>query len=985
MSDSLEIRNHRYSGISADVLPVIPTPSVLWRSLCFWIWAAYIVVILAAIPDIIVQFWFNQSLGFKTIFWTNFNMEVLLFVLNGIVVAVSIYVPFRLYSQSPNLRKAAFHFSLWIGIFAGWRFAQDWLQFLLALNGVPFGSTDPVFGKDLGFYIYTLPALRMIVFAAETWVLLGLAAVLIARYDQLRTKGLFSRKEISFWAKLSLMLSPYLNFLLYCQGAVAIAFTFLARYSLLLKDNEASGVRTGAEYIDVTGFFSYVNNYWIVMLVQLGLTIVVGTAISLLNSKFGWMVGKVSHEDLSKAHMGLPPLRGRVKVAVALLALEFLFFAGIVIRDHMFVAPNEPYVQIPYIQRHIDATLKGYQLDQVKVVDWTLPKKPLPISDLLASKTIQNAPILPGWVSYLEEPPDVQHYERMAVSDSKMVFGPMLQNYQQQQKLRPYYDFISVDGVRYNVDGEKKMFVSSVRELPSLAFLGPKEWLRYWGSAALLFTHGMGLVMSPVNLINDAGGPLYAVKDVPPQSENPAFDHEPRIYFGEGAKDDYVLTNIRNLKEFDYATEQSRTEFVYPADLKDGIPISSVFRRLIFAMHTKDVTAFLFSRYIDQDKTRVHIRRTPVLRANSIAPFLFLDTNSFAFLSDKKVVWMLNALTTSDQYPYSFHEVLGDKADERAVEKFEERMINYAEDSVKVTMDAYTGEIHFYKISDNPIVSTWAKVYPDLFTSMDEMPQATKAQLTYPLQWFHAQFDDIYKRYHQKNPIEFYNVEDLWDDADETLGSIGRGLSGFGTTDQMTFSYEGFNALVDPADMPAGVDIGKPGELQYMMLMPFTCEGCRNLRSLIVAYQDPGSYGKLVSLQIPQGEFVPGPEQIDAYIDNDRPVHQQVTMWIRHNSEVIRGSTLLLPVKGDIIYIEPIWVNSLQNEIPQIKIFAVRYHGRITSGLNVTEAILGQQVMHSGLPPLKEEKQEATEATEKRPANLPPQAVSHVDQKTNPE
>jgi uncharacterized membrane protein (UPF0182 family) len=156
--------------------------------------------------------------------------------------------------------------------------------------------------------------------------------------------------------------------------------------------------------------------------------------------------------------------------------------------------------------------------------------------------------------------------------------------------------------------------------------------------------------------------------------------------------------------------------------------------------------------------------------------------------------------------------------------------------------------------------------------------------------------------------------------------------------------------LIDPADLPAGVNIGTPGKLEYCMVWPFTPESNRNLRSLIVAFQDPENYGKLVSLQIPQGQFVPGPEQIESYIDNDRPVHQQVTMWIRHASEVIRGHMVVLPIKGDLMYIETIWVSSTQNELPQLKLFAVRYHGRITSGLTLEEAVRNQQVATDELP-----------------------------------
>jgi hypothetical protein len=318
---------------------------------------------------------------------------------------------------------------------------------------------------------------------------------------------------------------------------------------------------------------------------------------------------------------------------------------------------------------------------------------------------------------------------------------------------------------------------------------------------------------------------------------------------------------------------------------------------------------------------------------------LFLDTNAYAFAADGRVVWMVNGLTSSKNYPYSFREALGDKADERAVEPVAERIINYAEDSVKVTIDAYSGETRFYKIANDPIINAWQRVYPDLFDPSSAMSEAVEDQLSYPLQWFHIQFDDIYKRYHQQHPIEFYNAEDLWDDADEVVGSIGRGLTEFGTTDQMTFSYEGYNILIDPADLPAQASVGAPGDLQYAMLMPFTPEGARNLRSLVVALQDRGNYGRLLNLRVPQGEFLHGPEQADTMIDNDAQVNQQITLWVRHGSEVIRGHTLLLPVGGDLMYVEPLWISSLQNELPQIKLLSVVYRGRTTMGTSLEQAI----------------------------------------------
>lgn len=929
------------------VHPFIPAPRSLWRPAAFWIWAAYVLVVLAALPHFLVQFWFNQSLGYKTIFWINLQTQAAMFLAYGAVLFTTLWLPVQRYARSEGVRRGAVHLGIWIGTFGGWLYARHYQQILLALHGVPFGEVDPVFGKDIGFYVYLLPAWQISLHALELALLVGLAAVVVARYDQLATEGGLQDPRLSLWRKLALFATPGANLLVFLLGMTIALQTYLSRYGLLLRDNEVSGVRSGAEYLDLIGVFSSLNYIYLTAAVELGLTVAVCTALHRLHrwgrdSSLADTAAVAPRQTVARLS-----LWGPLRAGGGLLCIALAFYLGLVVKDHVLVSPNEPLIQREYIRRHIDATLRGYRLEHVEAHEWTLPNAPLSPEGILGSKTVRNAPFISSWVSYLEEPPDVQHYERMLISDSKMVYGPVLHIYEQQQQLRPYYKFLSIDGVRYRVDGEKRMYASAVRELPSRAFVGPQEWLRYWGSAALLFTHGMGLVMSPANLVDEAGNPRYVVKNVPPEIDHPAFEHEPRMYFGEGLKDDYVLTNVRGLREFDHATEQFRQEFTYPDNLRDGIPVSSWFRRLVFALYSGDFTAFLFSRYIDHDRTRVHIRRTPVSRATGLAPFLYLDTNVYAFIADQKVLWMINGLATTDRYPYSFREVLGDKADERAVENVPERVVNYAEDAVKVTLDAYTGEIRFYKVADDPIVDTWQSIYPDLFEPGSSMPEPVKAQLTYPLQWFHVQFDDIYKRYHQRDPIEFYNVEDLWDDADETLGSLGRGLSGFGTGDQMTFSYEGYNLLIDPADLPAGVEAGEPGDLQYTLVMPFTPEGARNLRSLIVAFQDPEQYGKLVSLQIPQGTFVPGPEQVDAYIDNDRPVHQQVTMWIRHASEVIRGSTLLLPVRGDLLYLETVWVNSLQNDLPQLKLFAVRYHDRITSGATLEEAILKRKYLQS--------------------------------------
>ena len=905
-------------------IPVVPAPYRVWRSLRFWINLACLWLLAAAVPPLIVRYWFLDGVGHPAVFWTNFSAQAALFALGVVLFATAFVWPLRTYAVSPSLRRGALHAGVWIGLFAGWLWAGRYQQYLLAWHGGSFGETDPVFGNDVGFYVFVMPAVQTTRLAILWWGIVACAGALIGRFDELRSRDVFAHRESSALPKLTRLVTGWVNGAMTVVGLSLVTQTFLARYALLVRDNGLTGVRTGASYVDVEGFFSTLNFIYTSTAVELAIMGIGGYALH-----------QIARYHVS-GRIHIRPLAGAI---AALLAVDLAFFVAVTVRTHVFVGPNEPTIQVPYIDRHIAATTRGYRLDRIETVDWRPPETPLTVERLMASATVRNAPLLPGWVSSLEEPPDVQHFERVRTSESTMVYGPMLQVFEQEQQLRPYYKFISVDNVRYALDGRKQMFVSAVRELPSRGFAGPKQWLSHWGSAAMMLTHGLGLVMSPANELRAEGGPAYASASVPPRSTHTAFDVEPRIYFGEGAKDDYILTGVRHLRELDYATTQFRSESDYDPPQQTGIAVDSWFKRVVLALYTGDVNEFRFSDFIDYRTSHAHVFRTPMQRVSTVAPFLFLDSNVFAFAAEKKVLWMLNALTTTDAYPYSFHEQLGDKADERAVEKFPERRINYAEDSVKVTMDAYTGALHFYKLGDDPIVAAWARVYPGLFEAASAMPSAVEDQLTYPLQWFHIQFDDIYKRYHQKHPIEFYNAEDLWDDADEVVGSIGRGLVEFGTGDQMTFSYEGYQVLLDPADVPAAAGLGPPGTLQYATLMPFTPEGARNLRSVVVALQDRGQYGRLLNLRVPQGVFLTGPEQADTLIDDDAQVNQQITLWVRHGSEVVRGHTLLLPVGGDVLYVEPLWITSLQNELPQIKLVSVVYRNRTAMGTTLASAL----------------------------------------------
>ncbi len=501
---------------------------------------------------------------------------------------------------------------------------------------------------------------------------------------------------------------------------------------------------------------------------------------------------------------------------------------------------------------------------------------------------------------------------------------------------------MNIDNVRYRIGGEKKMFASAVRELPMGALVDKGK--HFWGSTALQYTHGFGLVASPVNEVDENGDLLFVSKDIPTKTTDPFFDVEPRIYYGEGGAGRHILTNINGLKEFDYATAQSREEFVLPEDVGQGIRIDGWFRRLILSLWSYqpdfdrvEVPEFLFTNYIDHDRTRLHVFRDPAEAVLAVAPFLLMDDQStVASVCGDRIVWLANALTVSSRYPYSrFRDF---DQEDRWGNEWE---VNYMEDSVKVTVDAYTGETIFYKISDDPVISAWAKVYPSLFHSIEEMPDPVRSQLNYPLSLFHVQFDDTYKRYHQKNYLEFYNMEDLWDDAEEALGLI---------SEEKTVTYHATHYLLDPTDLPPGVDIEcAPGDTQYILMQPFTPKDQRNLRAVVMAFQDPENYGKIVSLQVPQGEFLLGTEQADAIIDADPQVNQQLSLWERSGAEAINGHTLLLPVGGDVFYVEPIFVKSTLNNYPRLVMVATLYNGRVTMGSTLEEALAQHGKPRGGL------------------------------------
>lgn len=893
------------ANIPSVPVPQMPSSGQLWGKGIVASWVALAVFLFDQLTLLLSDFWLLESLGFSDVFWTNFRMGAILFTVGSLAFAAGISIPAFTHPLPQRARRLIVGAGLIIGLIAGYRLAPNYHEFLL-LDGQAFGERDPIFGLDVGFYVFTLPA-WWIVWRAAVWLFLATltSSILCAAFSS-RTQDGKSSSRLTNWLG-RVATAPTLAALT-GLGIVAAAGVWLRRFNLLTQEGYATSVFTGASYIDVNGLFSTLNQIQLTAVVVAGLTV---CAAIMLRA-----VSKQTSEKRGGGWSRQARLAGTV--AVWLIGIDFAFAGAVSIRDTLFVTPNQPVVQLPYIERHITATRNAYGLDKVEEIEF-VPNHgddPMPAMDeILSSNIMKNAPLWPAYVSYLEQLVDPQHSQRIIqTAGDNMIYGPSLEIFRQQEKLRTYYDFLDVDVLRYTINGEKVVLASAVRELP---ILEPQPWLAWWGQRFMLFTHGHGLVMAPVGQVTAEGDPVFVSGQIPITTSLPEVTiTNPQVYYGEGNAS-MAVSNVRSMSELDFPTNQGRAENVLPLDADIGVKVDSLLKRLVFGWRSGEFFEMVFSSLITPE-TRVHYFRQPLQRLEHVAPFLYFESNPYATVVNGDITWLVNAVTVSDQYPYSKHEFIGDKSQSRSPQAAETERINYVEDSVKATINAATGQVQLYKIADEPVINTWAKVYPTLFTDGEQMPAEVRQQITYPLQLFHLQFDDLYIYYHMNDPMYFFNMEDMWDDADEVLGPV------MDSGKAITFSIEPYNMLIETG----GILPESSEKHQFVMTMPYTPEGARNLRAMPMVYQDGEDYGRLFVLMIPKGLFITGPEQADSAIDQDPDISEKISWWNRLGTEVIRGHTSLLLIENELVYVEPLFIRSEQNALTQLKRVLVVVRGK---------------------------------------------------------
>jgi uncharacterized membrane protein (UPF0182 family) len=568
---------------------------------------------------------------------------------------------------------------------------------------------------------------------------------------------------------------------------------------------------------------------------------------------------------------------GRLRLAIyGVLLLVVVWIGGGAIYpeivQRLIVGPNEQDKERPYIARAIEFTRKAYALDRFEEHEFPA------VEDLSADELHQNAATVGNIRLWDHE--------------------PLLTTFSQLQEIRTYYDFARVDNDRYWINGSLRQVSLSPREL-NPASLPSRNWI----NEHLTYTHGYGLCMGPVNEATPDGLPVFFVKDIPPASSVPSIKiTRPEIYYGE-LPNEYCIVGTR-LKEFDYPAGD---ENVYTSYIgSGGLPVENFWRRLLFAVNFGELKILLSSDI--QDSSRVMIYRNILERAGRLTPFLTYDHDPYLVVAaDGSLVWMLDGYTTSGQYPYS--------------EPASDSGTNYIRNSVKVTVNAYSGAMHFY-VADpsDPLIELYSSLFPGVFQPLDAMPEDLRAHIRYPEDFFTIQASK-YAVYHMTDPRVFYNKEDLW----RVAQSAARGENA-----PMTPYYTIMKL--------AGVGTKE----EFILMVPFTPARKENMIAWMAARCDVPNYGKVAVFTFPKQKLVYGPQQLESRIDQDPAISQLLTLWGQGGSKVIRGTLLVIPVHNAVLYVEPLYLSTESGPgLPQLKRVIVSYADKVVMDSTLDAALTG--------------------------------------------
>jgi uncharacterized protein len=713
------------------------------------------------------------------------------------------------------------------------KFATNfWIDILMALKQTPFSVTDPIFYKDIAFYMFTLPTLSggigLIKFIV--WVIL-----LVSLWVYLK-KGHF----LAFFSTSFTLIRSHIFGLLTLLFSLNAVTAYLSKYQLLFKQNN---ILFGANYTDLAIRLKVLSAMPIVwaIVALIALIFIVRPNIKLLG------------------------------IAAALIFIPNILFLNLIpsIMQSYIVNPNEYNKEKPNIETNIKYTQLAYGLNNIQEIDVNYKKTISNFNSASFKSTLDNVRL---WNP-----------------------GPLKSTLKQLQEMRLYYEFKNVDVDRYIINNKPQQVMLSARELD---FQQVPQKAQTWVNQHLMYTHGYGLCMVPVNQFTSEGLPELIIRDIPPISKTNINIKRPEIYFGESTNH-YVITNTKQA-EFDYPKDNENKYAHYQGP--GGITLSSFFKRLIYALKLKDIK-ILISQNI-HNKSKLMYNRNIHQIPREITPFITYDNNPYLVVTNQgNLLWIIDGYTTSNQYPYA--TPYG-------------RTINYIRNSVMATVDAYSGETTFYiKDASDPIVATYSNIFPSLFQPLSALPQDIRDHLRFPKDLFKVT-TKMYNTYHMTDPQVFYNKEDVW-----------------------TFPTETYDAdsgiIMDPYYMY--IQNPKSKQLDYSIMVPLTPSNKNNLVSILTASCEPNNFGKLTIYKFPKQETVYGPLQIESRIDQNTEISKDLTLWGQVGSRVIRGNLMVIPYEDTILYVEPIYLQATQSKLPELKRVIVALGDHVSMTTTISEGI----------------------------------------------
>ena len=826
--------------------------------------AAVLAVILGsrtAISYWVDLLWF-QSLGYGDVFWKTLSLQWIVFAISAVATFVLLYGTLRallrahrfalprdhsivvagqpvILSVEPALRIIVLCLSLLVAVVSGATMLADWPTLALFWYAPRSAANlvDPIFGRPLSFFLFTLPAIHLILSWLVTLAVFATIAaflfVLITGRPQISNSH-GSLPDPGRWRGLSATVAVLLLL-------VAID-VYLGRFDMLLERH------TIFEGINYTDAHIALHGLLVVCAALLFGSLLAATR-AFRNPAGRWIALTVLPAALSYALLG---------------AVEW--YVG-----SFIVKPNELVREQPYISHNIAMTRQAWGLDRFDQREFPAE------TSVEAAEPASNQ----GTLS------NIRLWDWHALQDTL----------RQVQEIRTYYDFPDIDIDRYTINGVMRQVMLATREL-NVEKLPTSS--RNWINEKLIYTHGYGITMNPVNGFTPEGLPTLLLSNMPIQSTVPGLDvTRPQIYFGELTDTDvYVKTRQ---KEFDYPQGQDNSLTSYTGT--GGIVVGGFLRRILLAFDRGDLGKLPFSDDVTPD-SRLLMRRNVRERVAALAPFLTVDEDPYIVVGeDGRLSWMMDAFTTSDTYPYSSHYTL------------DNRSINYMRNSVKIVIDAYDGTVTFYVFdTEDPILAAYRRIFPSLFKDAASMPAGIRRHVRYPELLLRLQ-SEVYGLYHMTDPAVFFNREDLWTVATETsLGS------------------EGEQTKIPM--LPNYVLMKLPGESssEFIEILPFTPANRNNLIGWIAGRSDGANYGTSVVYNFPKTRLVDGPQQIESRIDQNAQLSGQLTLWNQQGSHVRRGSLLVIPTGRALLYAEPIYLQAQQSPMPELRLVVLALQDRLAYG-----------------------------------------------------